>query len=171
MTMMKLTALSLLAASASAFTVLPKQTASTTALFYYKEGSRFDIVGGTQKDMVLAERQGRAILQGGSDVGWFQSPEECGMDGCEAGSYYIQPHYDVLAEHGSLVNAEPIGPSKVQGGSENDWSYPGGVPAPVYQNKIGARGATSAQAPQISAPVPQAHRAPAPNTSSYLSSL
>lgn len=134
---MKLTALSLLAASASAFTVLPQVTTTkNTALFYFGDAARFDLIG-NQKDQILAERTGPAILQGGSEVGWTQSKDECGAEDPSC-LYTIEPTFDVMDKHGALVNSEDISVAKVQGGSENDWQQPGGAPAPYYQSSLSA---------------------------------
>lgn len=152
--MMKLTVLSLMAASVAAFSVLPEQstTSSNTALFYYRAGTRFDLVGGSQREQILAQKVGKANLQGGSDVGWSQLADECDVSGDvnDPNCYYIEPYHDVMATQGSWINSDVIGPSKVQGGSDNDWVHPGGSTAPYYQKSFGAaeRAPEQAASPQ-----------------------
>ena len=98
--MMKSLLWSLLVASVAAFSVKPTTSKSSNTVLFVKHGN----LG----QMALAQKWGPAILQGGSDVGYYvnTSDEEC----------------DVMGAQGSLVNSQVIGPYKVQGGANNDWS-------------------------------------------------
>ena len=106
---------SLLVASVAAFSVKPTTSKSSNTVLFVKHGN----LG----QMALAQKWGPAILQGGSDVGYYvnTSDEECDVDDPTCSSY-IQPECDVMGAQGSLVNSQVIGPYKVQGGANNDWS-------------------------------------------------
>lgn len=129
--MTKLLLLSLWVATASAFSISPKLTAntqkkSTTAVFYFGEETRFDVIG-DQRKSVLAERENGYILQGGSDVGWSMNgggPGEC--DAEDPNCYYIEPYHDVVGlVQATNINAEQGGGYKLQGGSQVDWHEDG----------------------------------------------
>ena len=121
--MMKLLLVSLMTATAAAFSVVPAtKTSSSTALFYYnyQTHSQFDVTG--PQGIEMTENQGVALVQGGSDVGYALTEwPECDVDDPTC-YYYIEPECDVMGDQGCLVNMEPIGQYKVQGGATVDWS-------------------------------------------------
>ncbi|CAB9522871.1 expressed unknown protein [Seminavis robusta] len=122
--MMKVILVSLLAATAAAFSVVPAVNSKTskTALFYYnyQDHSHFDVTG--KQGIEMTETSGVALVQGGSDIGYAMGAEwpECDVD--DLNCMAIEPECDVIGEQGCLVNMEQIGTYRVQGGTHNEWT-------------------------------------------------